>query len=82
VKNFNKVHGIVFELRNENDFMKYRVEFKNKKLKAIEPTQQDVPVNDTFIEENTGATIWAIIDAPTEEEARTKAARLETELQT
>ncbi|RYD57950.1 MAG: hypothetical protein EOP56_06665 [Sphingobacteriales bacterium] len=61
---------------------KFRVEFDNKKIKSIQPTEQEVPSNDTFLEERTGQTMWAIISADNEEEAREKAGRLETELQT
>jgi len=61
---------------------KYRVLFNNKKLVSVNPTKEDTPANDTFLEETTGATIWAIIEAANDEEANTKAQRLETELQT
>ena len=60
----------------------YRVLFDNKKLVSITHTEQDTPANDTFLEENTGETIWAIIEAETDDEAQEKADRLETELQT
>lgn len=62
--------------------MKYRVEFENKELRSVEPTEQQAPANDTFLEEQTGSTIWAIIDAASDAEARQKAERLATELQT
>ncbi|MCD6063600.1 MAG: hypothetical protein K0R82_1511 [Flavipsychrobacter sp.] len=62
--------------------MKYRVEFENKEIRSIHPTEQEVPANDTFLEEQTGQTIWAIIDASSDEEAREKADRLAIELQT
>lgn len=61
---------------------KYRVEFDNKKIKSIHPTEQELPSNDTFLEERTGETVWAIINADSEEEAHEKATRLEAELQT
>ncbi len=60
----------------------YRVLFDNKKLVSVTRTEQDTPSNDTFLEETTGATIWATIEAQTDEEAQEKAERLETELQT
>lgn len=66
----------------ENTIMKYRVEFENKEIRSIQPTQQEIPTNDTFLEEQTGQTIWAIIDASSEAEAREKADRLAIELQT
>ena len=46
------------------------------------PAQQEIPSNDTFREESTGSTIWAIIEADSDDEANEKAQRLETELQT
>ena len=61
---------------------KYRVLFEDKALKSVTPTQQETPVNDTFLEETTGSIIWAIIEAGSDEEAQQKAERLETELQT
>lgn len=61
---------------------KYRVLFDNKKLVSVTPTEQDTPSNDTFLEETTGETIWAMIEAGSDEEAQEKADRLETELQT
>ena len=61
---------------------KYRALFENKNLVSVEPTKEETPENDTFLEENTGETIWAIIEAESDEEASEKAKRLETELQT
>ncbi len=61
---------------------KYRVEFRNKEITSITPTEQQVPAQDTFLEERTGETIWAIVEANSDEEAREKADRLATELQT
>ena len=61
---------------------KYRALFEDKVLKAVHPTKEQTPENDTFSEEKTGATIWAIIEASSDEEAQQKAERLETELQT
>jgi hypothetical protein len=62
--------------------MKYRVEFDNKEIRSIQQTEQETPTNDTFLEERTGQTIWAIIEAQNDAEAQEKAKRLETELQT
>ena len=62
--------------------MKYRVEFDNKEIRSIQPTEQEIPSNDTFLEERTGETIWAIIEARDDAEAQEKARRLATELQT
>jgi hypothetical protein len=61
---------------------KYRVEFENKRIKSVNPTEQEIPDNDTFLEERVGETIFAIINAENDEEANEKAARLEEELQT
>lgn len=61
---------------------KYRVEFDNKQLKSVNRTEQEMPSNDTFLEERTGETIWAIIEASDDSEAQEKAQRLEEELQT
>jgi len=61
---------------------RYRALFENKVLKSVKTTQEDIPANDTFLEETTGSVIWAIIEAESDEEAQQKAERLETELQT
>jgi hypothetical protein len=61
---------------------KFRIEFDNKQIRSIQQTEQTEPTNDTFLEESTGETIWAIVEAENETEAREKAQRLETELQT
>lgn len=61
---------------------KYRVEFDEKNIVSMNETEETVPKNDTFLEKHTGETIWAIIDADSDEEAREKAQRLQTELQT
>jgi len=61
---------------------KYRVEFDHKEVRSIDPTEQTTPEQDTFLEEETGETIWAIIEASDDAEAREKAGRLQEELQT
>jgi len=61
---------------------KYRVEFDNKEIRSIHRTVEDVPVTETFLEERTGDTIWAVIHAANDEEAQQKANRLQVELQT
>ena len=61
---------------------RYRALFENKVLKSVKTTQEDIPANDTFLEETTGSVILAIIEAESDEEAQQKAERLETELQT
>ncbi|MDQ2751594.1 MAG: hypothetical protein M3R72_01060 [Bacteroidota bacterium] len=60
----------------------YRALFDNKKLVSVARTEQDTPSNDTFLEETTGETIWATIEAKNDAEAQEKAEHLETELQT
>ncbi|WP_276131679.1 hypothetical protein [Polluticoccus soli] len=62
--------------------MKYRIEFENKEIRSIHPTEQELPAKETFHEEKTGQTIWAIIEASSDDEAREKADRLAIELQT
>ena len=59
---------------------KYRA-FENKVLKTVHPTEEEIPENDTFLEEKTGSTIWATIEASSYGEAQQKAERLETGLQ-
>jgi hypothetical protein len=61
---------------------KYRILFENKRLISVKATEQETPAHDTFLEETTGNTVWATIEADSEQEAREKAQRLETELQT
>ena len=56
--------------------------FENKVLISVNPTKEEIPANDTFLEETTGSVMWAIIEAGSDEEAQEKAVRLETELQT
>lgn len=59
---------------------KYRIEFERNQIKAINPTEQEIPNNDTFLEEHVGDTMWAIIHADSEEQARAKAERLSQNL--
>jgi hypothetical protein len=61
---------------------KYRVEFDNKQVRSVHRTEQTTPASDSFLEERTGEKLWAIIDAGSDDEAREKASRLATELQT
>ena len=62
--------------------MKYRVEFLNYEVKSIALTEQEIPSNDTFLEENTGDTIWAILHAENDENAKEKADELAVSLRT
>jgi hypothetical protein len=59
---------------------KYRIEFDKNEIKSIHPTEQEIPNNDTFLEEHVGDTMWAIIHADSEEQARAKAERLSQNL--
>ena len=61
---------------------KYRVEFVKFEIKSIAPTEEEIPSNDTFLEEQTGDTIWAIIHAENETKAREKAGKLANSLKT
>ena len=68
---------------NKNNFKtmkKYRVEFLKYEIKSIAPTDQEIPSNDTFLEENTGDTIWAILHAENDAKAREKAEELAVSL--
>lgn len=59
---------------------KYRIEFVRNEIKSIHPTEQDVPTNDTILEERTGDIMYAIIHADNDEQAREKAERLQSNL--
>ena len=61
---------------------KYRVEFVRKEVKAITPTEEDIPSNETFLEEKTGDTILAIFHAENSKKARKKAEELSQSLKT
>jgi hypothetical protein len=63
---------------------KYRVEFDHKQIISMTPAGAAAAEGprDGFLEEQIGETISAIIEAASDEEAREKAARLQTELQT
>ena len=61
---------------------KFRVEFSKFEVKSVKQTEEEIPSNDTFLEERTGDTIWAIIHAEDEEKAREKAERLAQNLKT
>jgi hypothetical protein len=60
----------------------YKVEFQDKQIKSVKQTDQTAPESETIVEEKTGDTIWATIEASSDEEAQEKAKRLQTELQT
>lgn len=64
--------------------MNYRATFVNKRLVSIMPAQEGEadPTSDTILEERTGETLYATVEAADEKEAREKAERLEVELQT
>lgn len=55
---------------------KFRVELIKYEVKSAKPTEEEIPTNDTFLEEQTGDTIWAIIHAEDEAKAKEKAEKL------
>ena len=61
---------------------KYRVEFFRFEVKSISPTEEEITSNETFLEEQTGDTIWAVIHAEDETAAREKAEKLANNLKT
>ena len=61
---------------------KFRVEIIKYEVKSVKPTEEEIPSNDTFLEEQTGDTIWAIIHAEDEAKAREKAEKLAQHLKT
>ena len=61
---------------------KFRVEIFKYEVKSVKPTEEEIPSNDTFLEEQTGDTIWAIIHAENEVQAREKAEKLAQHLKT
>ena len=64
--------------------MKFRVTYTDKEVVSITAAQggEPDPTPDTILEENVGETLYAIVNADDEGEAREKAQRLQTELQT
>lgn len=64
--------------------MKFRVTYTDKEVTSITaaPGGEPDPTSDTILEDNVGQTLYAIVDAADEREAREKAQRLQTELQT
>jgi hypothetical protein len=61
---------------------KFRVEIFKYEVKSVNPTEEEIPSNDTFLEEQTGDIIWAIIHAESEAQAREKAEKLAQHLKT
>lgn len=61
---------------------KFRVELVRYEVKSVAPTKEEIPSNDTFLEEQTGDTIWAIIHAEDEKAANEKAQKLAQHLKT
>lgn len=69
--------------------MKFRVTYTDKQVVSIAAVTgapadagQADPTADTILEDNVGQTLYATIEAADEREAREKADRLQTELQT
>jgi len=74
---------MLFIMIAENSIMaKFRVEYSDKQIRSITPAGDTDFTGENTAESRTGETIQAIIDADTEEQAREKAIRLQTELQT
>lgn len=70
-------------LKSPKTFMqKFRAEIIKFEVKSVKPTKEEIPSNDTFLEEQTGDTIWSIIHAEDETKAREKAAKLAQHLKT
>ena len=61
---------------------KFRIEIFKYEVKSVNPTEEEIPSNDTFLEEQTGDTIWAIIHAENEAQAREKAKKVAQHLKT
>jgi hypothetical protein len=59
----------------------YSVQLINKQVVSVKQTNQDATPVDTILEKTTGETIWATIEANSDEEAREKAEKVATELQ-
>ncbi|MGN6618182.1 MAG: hypothetical protein ACTHJ5_13495 [Ilyomonas sp.] len=59
---------------------KYRVEFVKNEIKSIHLTEQEVPVSDTILEDKTGDTMYVILHADNEQQAREKAQHLQSNL--
>lgn len=59
---------------------KYRVEFVKNEIKSIHPTEQDVPAGDTILEDKTSDTMYVILHADNEQQAREKAQHLQSNL--
>ena len=59
---------------------KYRVELQKFEIKSIQPTEQEIPSNDTILEDKVGDIMYVIINAENDEQAREKADRLANNL--
>jgi hypothetical protein len=61
---------------------KYSVKLVNKEVIEVKRSDADAVPVDTILEPTTGETIWATIEANSDEEAKEKAERVARELQT
>ncbi len=59
---------------------KFKATYDHKQLLSIFPVSTDETTSNEILEEHTGQTLFAIIEAESEAEAHEKARRLETEL--
>jgi len=69
-------------IKQKHCMQKFRVELYKYEVRSVLPTVEEEPLNDTFLEERTGDTIWAIIHAEDEKKAREKAEKLAHNLKT
>lgn len=60
----------------------YSVQLINKQVIAVRQTDQEAVPADTILEKTTGETIWATIEADSDEQAKEKAEKVAAELQT
>jgi hypothetical protein len=67
----------------KNYFMAtYSVKLINKQVVSVHPTNQETAPTDTILEQITGETIYATVEADSDEEAKQKANKVAQELQT
>lgn len=60
----------------------YSVQLVNKQVVSVKQSDGDTTPVDTILEKTTGETIWATIEANSDAEAKEKAEKVATELQT
>lgn len=60
---------------------KYSVQLINKQVVSVKRTDGDAVPIDTILEKTTGETIWATIEAASDDQAKEKAEKVAQELQ-